>query len=135
MTISERTISILRNNFLMVLSLAFTALPVLLFSLFLAVKYLITLITEDAFRFFLEVWIWLGMFFLLVAIAYRRIKRGKSYPFLLVFSLFSFQSFFALGVKYAMPPIFLFVLLYNLFRLYRYPGEKIEHKGDEGAGG
>jgi hypothetical protein len=134
MTVSERTISTLRNNFLLILSLLFTALPVLVFSLYLALKYLLTLVTEDAFRFFLEAWIWFGMFFLLAAVAYRRWRREKSYNFLLIFSLFSFQSFFALGIKYAMPPIIVFVLLYNLFRLYRYPGEQMEKKRNEGGG-
>jgi hypothetical protein len=103
------------------LCLAFTALPGLLVSLFLAVKYLLTLVTEDALWFMLETSMWLGMLFLLAAIAYRRIKREKSYPFLLVLTLFSMQAFIVFKIKFAIPAIVLFALIYfKLFRSYKY---------------
>jgi hypothetical protein len=128
MTISERTISTLRNNLLLVLSLVFTALPILLISIFLAVKYLITLVTEDALWFLLETSIWIGMFFLLAAIIYRRVKREDSYSFLFVLTLFSLQAFMVFKIKFAIPPIILFGLFYyRLFRFYKSREEKKMH--------
>lgn len=133
MTLSERTVETFRNNFLLVISLAFTALPILLISVFLAVKYLITLVTEDALWFMLETSIYLGMFFLIAAIIFRRIKREESYPFLLVFIIFSLQAVIVFTIKFALPPIILFGLLYHrLSRLYKPREEK---KKEEGAGG
>ena len=133
MTLSERTVETLRNNFLLVISLAFTALPILLISIFLAVKYLITLVTEDALWFLLATSIWIGMFFLLAAIIYRRIKKEESYSFLFVLTLFAVQAFIVFEIKFAIPPIILFGLLY--YRLFRFYKSREERKKEESAGG
>jgi hypothetical protein len=125
MTLSERTVETLRDNFLLVISLVFTLLPILLISVFLAVEYLITLVSKDALRFLLESSIWIGMFFLLAAIIYRRVRREESYSFLFVLTLFAVQAFIVFKTKFAIPPIILFGLFYyRLFRLYKLREEK-----------
>lgn len=130
MTISEKTVSFLRNNLLLVLSLAFTALPILFIAVFLAVQYMVELVTEDALWFLLESSIWIGLFLLFAAIIYRRVRRKESYPFLLVFSLFTVQAFIVIKIKLlAILPILLFAFFYyKLFRLYKSGEEKMGEK-------
>ncbi len=135
MTTPEKPVSTLKRNLFLYLSLAFSAIPAVLFSLYLGVEYLLTLVTEDAFEFFLEACMWLGMLSLVIAVAWRRMKRVKSYPLLLVLALFTFQSFVALDIAYALGAIILFFLAYYLTGLYGYAGEKADNVKDEGGGG
>lgn len=128
MTTQKRPVSIFEKNLFLSLSVAFTAIPAVLFSLYLGVEYLLTLITEDAFGYFLEASMWLGMLSLVIAVTWRRMKREKSYPLLLVIVLFTFQSFVSLDIVYALGVVILFSSIYYLSGLYGYTGEKVEGK-------
>lgn len=131
MGLKDKARDSMRRNFLLALSTLFTAVPALVLLLYFGLKYLIANTTDDALGSVLEVIVWVGMFFLAIAVAYRRLSREPSYPFWMVFTLFSAQAFIAFQVKFAMPAIFVFVVVYNLLRLYKYPGKKAAQSGDQ----
>ena len=130
MEVPERAIDFAKRNVILAVSIVLTVLPAVGFSIYLTVKYIIEFLTVETSAYLVGFCAWTAMGALVVAVAWRRVKKLPSYPFPLVFGLIAAQSFMALEVTYAAAPIAAFVVFYRLFKLYNYAGDGREHKDD-----